>query len=1666
MIKKRRRLFKKLQVFAKNFGQDLKKATADGALSPESAAILEKSYGRFIKNTEKLMTTMLGSVDSEFSEGVEYINEQVRNARVAIQKLQVDKKNLLIKRDTEGKVIPQSQKADKTLDRGIVQQLEKEGIIKEKLLSYNNREIKDVNVLRETRMKLLADAEKLGDEEREKLETLGSSKEEQIEALDILKKVSETNESNLTAEQALQQLNNLKAIEGRKQAILQGEEVKLLKLETEEKRIQNKLDTDEIQQEMHLVDLKKQGAGTGDQKTENKVKSDTAKIMEVVVKTTKEYNKVKADSIKKEKQDTKEKRKNVVVTKKQEGALAKATKQVFSYGLAFTVLRRVYRETIRTITELDHALTEMAIVTTMNREETWKLVGTFQSLARQTGFTTTEIAKLSTVYFRQGRVLADVIELTTVAAKAARVAGISAQESADYLTSAINGFGLAAEQALAVSDKFAALAATSASSYEELAKGLSKFAAQANVAGISISFAMGMLAKGVETTREAPETIGTALKTVLARLRELTDYGKTLEDGMDINRVETALAQMDVKLRDVNGQFRDMQSVLTDLGVIWDTLNTNQQASIAVALAGTRQQSRLIAVMQDFERTQELITTAEEAAGATTAQHVEYMQSMEAAMVGLQNAWQAFITAISDSDIIISMVKSLTKIIDIATSSFKFLGNAGQALLYIMVGLLLVMKSWGAIVKIGIALQNLHAAATWKIVTAKTGELVIVTGTTTAMLAYFAVISLGLILIVALIAGTIKLSQSTEKATEEFKKMTQEIKAANYEFNTTINKTEELIKKIEALNKLSFLTPEQVGELEMLGNKLVDVIPTGYLDFNNDGTVNYEASKSGISAFLESQRQDIRDSNDELFKETIKYANTMSDWREIVDNSILGLNINEEGDFEKSTQLDEDKLLEDPLAIKNLTDYLVFQYEDMYGALTDEENTLYREHLKNRLIADPNFINWTEEGVSSYIKGDMKELLKTIEEYLVKIEDEEVDFSERMENFREAYNKATKEDNQEAISILEDRYRGLKYIMDSGFGADFAQGLENIGMTNLTDLQNGIELYGEGIEDLIKNVESRAKILIAGGMSETQAYSRAWSDLSLLTEDATKKLWLYNQAFQTTNLVLSQNLDKLASKMEQVQKVQKEWAEGTLSKFDLYDFFENHEELFQTIEQVEKFLSGENINSAYFAEAIKEEQKAIAGLNAAQVKLNIAEKDSIEYKEALGNYAYFSALLQYNGALTAVTEEQLRYNAALKDYNRLIEWGSNSLQKQEALIDRQATLLYQQINVISESAEQAKAEFQTILDTLGLDGTWNDYIENVDGTLVPIYSKLEGLTDTTITEMMRVVDEFQNELDSLYDNFNNLREADLKAEKDKLDKQKQIYEDYFKKIDDLEKQRDQKKTKEEIIAQLQRLEGATDERSRQKALELRKELNALDETMASDRQKVGRDALLQSFDDKYIELEEKWTQLGLEFISAMSTGGAAAGQAFISALIDAGYGNEGYKTTILDTIVDSGNLSDPSLIDYIEQNLGDEMALIRANASGTGMSMSDLIALAKTNLTKKYNQSSASSRKTGAVEYAKGGLVDFTGLAQLHGSSSKPEMVLDAAQTQMFIGLRNALSKLSIDGGSSESIKIEKIEIKTDKLNTNQDFDAAGKVLASAFNKAIKNRGISTNIKR
>jgi hypothetical protein len=133
---------------------------------------------------------------------------------------------------------------------------------------------------------------------------------------------------------------------------------------------------------------------------------------------------------------------------------------------------------------------------------------------------------------------------------------------------------------------------------------------------------------------------------------------------MDINNVESQLQYVGIALRDTNGELRSTEDVLDELGKKWDTLDKNQQAAIAKALAGTRQQSRLIAMMEDYERVTELQEISQRSAGATAAQAGTYLEGIEAALNKIQVSWEKIVMTISDSEVIIGFLEFVSSTLD------------------------------------------------------------------------------------------------------------------------------------------------------------------------------------------------------------------------------------------------------------------------------------------------------------------------------------------------------------------------------------------------------------------------------------------------------------------------------------------------------------------------------------------------------------------------------------------------------------------------------------------------------------------------------------------------------------------------------------------------------------------------------------------------------------------------------------------------------------------------------------------------------------------------------------------------------------------------------------------------------------------------------------------
>ena len=372
---------------------------------------------------------------------------------------------------------------------------------------------------------------------------------------------------------------------------------------------------------------------------------------------TSEINKINA-AIKTEKQETKEAKQEAMKF----GDIVTGT---FLGTSISNLLQDALRRGVDFFKEYDEILTRTMMVTGQSREEVNALTASYNRLAIQLSSTTKDVAAAQLVFYQQGLGTSEALKMTEASIAISKTGGIEAGEAANRLTAAIRGYKLAAGDAMDIADKMSALDAAAASSVDELTIAMQKSASQARMAGLDLDYYMAYLSTMQEVTREAPENIGTAMKSITSRLQEITDIGKVEEDGTTFSNVAKALNSVGIAAVDSTGQLRSLQDVMNDLGPMWATLDKNHKAYLATTLAGNRQQSRFIALMDNYDRAMELVNVSQNASGESAKQLRAYNQGLEASFTRLSNAWQQFATNVTDSSAIKKIIDLLSTLVEI-----------------------------------------------------------------------------------------------------------------------------------------------------------------------------------------------------------------------------------------------------------------------------------------------------------------------------------------------------------------------------------------------------------------------------------------------------------------------------------------------------------------------------------------------------------------------------------------------------------------------------------------------------------------------------------------------------------------------------------------------------------------------------------------------------------------------------------------------------------------------------------------------------------------------------------------------------------------------------------------------------------------------------------------
>ncbi len=299
---------------------------------------------------------------------------------------------------------------------------------------------------------------------------------------------------------------------------------------------------------------------------------------------------------------------------------------------------------------LDGSLNDIQIVTGKSAESMAIFAKQANDAAKSLGTTTTNYTKSALTFYQQGLSDQEVQARAELSNKVSNVTGLSGDQAAEYVTAVLNGYKVGSEEAEEAMDKLAAVAAATASDLAELSEGMSKVASAGHAMGVTEDQLAATLSTVISVTRQSASSIGTAFKTIYARISDIE--AGTEEAEISLGDYSAKMAEMGFSVLDSSGHLRDLGTVMEEIGVSWKTLSREQQVSLAQTMAGTRQYNNLIALFDNWDEYMRSLNVSMEANGTLQEQQNTYMESTKAHLNQLSTSMEDVYDSLLDPNAI------------------------------------------------------------------------------------------------------------------------------------------------------------------------------------------------------------------------------------------------------------------------------------------------------------------------------------------------------------------------------------------------------------------------------------------------------------------------------------------------------------------------------------------------------------------------------------------------------------------------------------------------------------------------------------------------------------------------------------------------------------------------------------------------------------------------------------------------------------------------------------------------------------------------------------------------------------------------------------------------------------------------------------------------------
>lgn len=385
------------------------------------------------------------------------------------------------------------------------------------------------------------------------------------------------------------------------------------------------------------------------------------------------------------------------------GGLASKFTSWLTVSQVIMQIYRALREMVSVVVEVDTAMTELRKVTDETEATYSKFLDNATVRAKKLGATLADIVTASADFARLGYSIEDAEKLADVAIVYKNVGdGIEdINEASESIIATMQAFGISADDAMSIVDKFNEVGNKYAISSEGVGEALLRSAAAMKAANNTLDETIA-LAAAANTIVQDPQKVGTTLKTVSMYLRAAkTDAEEAGEatDGMasSVSELREELlsltgGKVDIQIDEDN--FKSTYQILKELSQVWGELSDISQANILEMVGGKRNANVVAALLENFTVAEEALATSADSAGSALAENEKYLDSIEGKVSKFKATFQELSTTLIGSEFVKQIVDFGTALLNVLNAVAKVIESIGglNTVLIATAGILAAIK--------------------------------------------------------------------------------------------------------------------------------------------------------------------------------------------------------------------------------------------------------------------------------------------------------------------------------------------------------------------------------------------------------------------------------------------------------------------------------------------------------------------------------------------------------------------------------------------------------------------------------------------------------------------------------------------------------------------------------------------------------------------------------------------------------------------------------------------------------------------------------------------------------------------------------------------------------------------------------------------------------------